>query len=96
MNVSLTPRLEELVQAKLTTGLYTSASEVIREALRLLEQRDRLREIRIEELRNDLAVGLGQLDRGEATEYDDESLTSFADNVKSKGRKRMAKKKRPA
>ncbi len=40
MNVSLTPTLEELVQRKVATGLYNSASEVIREALRLLEERD--------------------------------------------------------
>ena len=41
MNVSLTPELEALVQEKVATGRYASASEVVREALRLLEQRDR-------------------------------------------------------
>ncbi len=40
MNVSLTPELEELVNEKVRTGLYQSASEVVREALRLLKQRD--------------------------------------------------------
>lgn len=96
MNVSLTPRLEELVQAKLATGLYTSASEVIREALRLLEQRDYLRGVRIEELRTELAIGLDQLDRGETTEYDDNSLASLADDVKLSGRKRIAVENRQA
>ncbi|MCA9774546.1 MAG: type II toxin-antitoxin system ParD family antitoxin, partial [Myxococcales bacterium] len=51
MNVSLSPKLESLIQEKVTSGLYASASEVVREALRLLEERDRLREIREEELR---------------------------------------------
>jgi antitoxin ParD1/3/4 len=40
MNVSLTPELEALVNEKVRTGLYQTASEVVREALRLLKQRD--------------------------------------------------------
>ena len=40
MNVSLTPELEQLVNEKVRTGLYQTASEVVREALRLLKQRD--------------------------------------------------------
>jgi antitoxin ParD1/3/4 len=40
MNVSLTPELEELVNEKVRSGLYQTASEVVREALRLLKQRD--------------------------------------------------------
>lgn len=46
MNVNLTPQLEELVRSKVASGLYTSASEVVREALRLMEAEDRLREAR--------------------------------------------------
>ena len=40
MNVSLTPELEKLVNEKVRSGLYQTASEVVREALRLLKQRD--------------------------------------------------------
>jgi antitoxin ParD1/3/4 len=40
MNVSLTPELEALVNEKVRGGLYQTASEVVREALRLLKQRD--------------------------------------------------------
>ena len=40
MNVSLTPKLEQLVNDKVRSGLYQTASEVVREALRLLKQRD--------------------------------------------------------
>ena len=97
MNVSLSPTLEELVQRKVATGLYNSASEVIREALRLLEERDQMREIRIETLRKGIRVGLDQLERGEASEYDDQSLNSLAADFKAKGRKRLgANKKRRA
>lgn len=65
MNVSLTPHLEELVKRKVDSGLYNSSSEVVREALRLLEDRDRLQEIRLSELKQEIQIGLDQLDRGE-------------------------------
>ena len=70
MNVSLTKELEELVSGKVKTGLYQTASEVIREGLRLLEERDRLYHLRLEELRRDVRVGLDQLDRGEGVPFD--------------------------
>lgn len=65
MNVSLTVELEQLVQEKVKSGRYLSASEVVREALRLLAERDQLREIRIETLRKEIAIGSDQSDRGE-------------------------------
>lgn len=65
MNVSLTPELEQFVHTKVKSGRYLSASEVVREALRLLEERDRLREIRIETLRQEIAIGIEQSDSGE-------------------------------
>ncbi len=77
MNVSLTPMLEELVQQKVATGLYNSASEVIREALRLLAERDELRKVRLGTLRKEISVGLEQLERGKVSEYDDRSLDFF-------------------
>jgi antitoxin ParD1/3/4 len=44
MDVALTPALERLISAKVARGQYETASEVVREALRLLENRDRARE----------------------------------------------------
>jgi antitoxin ParD1/3/4 len=65
MNVSLTPELEDLIHKKVETGLYLSASEVVREALRLLEERDRLNAVKLEELRKAIQIGIEQADRGE-------------------------------
>ena len=65
MNVNLTPELEALVQRKVASGLYNSQSEVVREALRLLAEQDRLREAHATGLRRALAEGLAQADRGE-------------------------------
>ena len=67
MNVSLTPRLEEYVKEKVKSGLYNSSSEVVREALRLMEERDRLRDIRLDELRKEIQIGIDQIERGEVT-----------------------------
>ena len=65
MNVSLTPELEQLIHDRVNSGRYHSASEVVREALRLLEERDELRQLRLAELRKKVAAGLESLDRGE-------------------------------
>ena len=68
MNVSLTPELEKLVQAKVESGRYNSASEVVREALRLLEQHDELRAIHLKELRSRMDQGIAELNVGEGTD----------------------------
>ena len=84
MNVSLTPQLEALVQRKVESGLYGSASEVMREALRLLEERDRLRSMRLEALRAEQG-----LDSGEPTPLD-------MGAIKARGRKRLAAERKKA
>ncbi|HWY87120.1 MAG TPA: type II toxin-antitoxin system ParD family antitoxin [Gemmataceae bacterium] len=58
MNVSLTPHLEEFVHQTVGTGRYQSASEVIRTALRLLEERERERAAWLEWLRQEIKKGL--------------------------------------
>ena len=67
MNISLPPELTELVKLKVDSGQYTCASEVVVEALWLLDSRDRLREIKLEELRKEIAIGLEQADKGQLT-----------------------------
>lgn len=65
MNVSLTPELEQLVAEKVESGRYTSASEVIREALRLLEEHDQMKQQRLAQVREKIDRGLQQLDAGQ-------------------------------
>ncbi len=64
MNVSLTPELEQIVNFKVKSGLYNSASEVVREGLRLLQQRDELRELKLEALRTEIQKGVDDLEAG--------------------------------
>ncbi|MGI0495442.1 type II toxin-antitoxin system ParD family antitoxin [Alkalinema pantanalense CENA528] len=81
MNVSLTAELEQYVQSKVDSGLYQSASEVIREGLRLLKDKDSLQEMKLNALRQDLQQAIDQADRGEI------SQRSIAD-LKAEGRRR--------
>ena len=68
MNVSLTPELEEFVSAKVESGRYNSASEVVREALRLLEEHDQARAAQLAEFNQELGRRLESLDRGQKVE----------------------------
>ena len=60
MNVHLTPELEQIVQNKVQSGRYNSASEVFREAIRLMVQKDELRAIQIQEFRSRIDRGLAE------------------------------------
>lgn len=78
MNISLTPKLESYVKQKVEGGMYNSASEVIREALRLLEERDALQSIKLEALRQDINQGLASLDNGEGKPLDIDAIKAKA------------------
>lgn len=80
MNVNLSPQLEEMVRRKVASGLYTSASEVVREALRMMEAQDQQRAAKLEQLRQDIREGL---DSGEPTPWD-------TAEIKREGRQRRA------
>lgn len=71
LNVSLTPELSRFVESRLRSGKYQSASELVREALRLLESRDQAASSGIEALKKEIEVGLAQLRRGEGVDGED-------------------------
>ena len=64
MHISLTNRLDEFVKEKVQTGLYNNASEVRREALRLLEQQEQVNELKLQVLRDAVRLGANEADRG--------------------------------
>jgi antitoxin ParD1/3/4 len=82
MDVTLTPEFERLIHDKVGSGFYTSEDEVIREALWLLKDRDALRVLAVEDLRQEVQKGLDQLDRGESVLLDSE-------RIKAEGRHRL-------
>jgi antitoxin ParD1/3/4 len=89
MNVSLTPELEKWVVDKVRSGLYQSASEVVREGLRLLVERERSRDGRVEELRQQISVGVQQADQGELRPFDE----SVLGEIKQAGRAAIANRR---
>jgi antitoxin ParD1/3/4 len=86
MNVSLTPELEALVRQKLESGLYHSASEVVREGLRLLNDRDRFREVRLQQLKTEIDEGLADLRRGRVVKMDAKAIKAEARRQRSAGK----------
>jgi antitoxin ParD1/3/4 len=64
MHVSLTPRLEEYAKTKVSSGLYNNASELVREALRLMIQREQ----DYEKLKGSISRGFEQIEEGAFTE----------------------------
>jgi len=78
VNVSLSPELRRLVRDKVSSGRYTSASEVVREGLRLLEERDEIRTLRREALRRAVRLGLDELDRGRSAPLDVDAIRAEA------------------
>jgi antitoxin ParD1/3/4 len=86
MNVSLTNEMEHWVQRKVETGLYSSASEVVREALRALHAKETRHSTKIMHLREAIQDGLVSMkDSG-----DDEWSVELSEEVKSLGRKRRS------
>lgn len=87
MNVSLTPELEKFVAVKVDSGRYTSASEVVREALRVLEEHDRLRSSQLAAFNLELGHRLASLDRGERV---DPAAARKRIEAKSRARRKMS------
>jgi len=92
MNVSLTRRFQRMIDRRVASGRYGSASEVVREALRLLEERETLQQARLQQLRRDVTIGIRALETGDVMPFDRALVAS----VKAEGRQRLARSKKRA
>lgn len=81
---ALPPDLQQFLQSKVADGGYATEQEVIREALRLLRERDHVRDMRIAQLRAELEPALAALDRGEGQPLD-------VEDIKRRGRERLGR-----
>ncbi len=93
MNINLGTQWEEFISTNVHSGRYMSASEVVRDGLRLLQAQEQLRQIRLEQLRKEIGHGVEQLERGDCLELDAVGLKGHFADVKARGRKRLAKDK---
>lgn len=85
MHISLTPELEASVKAKVESGLYNNASEVVREALRFMAMHeDWVAELKLDHLRRQINEGLSELDNGRGTKINSRNqLDQLFDSAKS-------------
>lgn len=91
MNINLGAQWEGFVGEHVKSGRYLSASEVVREGLRLLQEKEQLRQLRVEELRQKLDQGLRALDQGEYAELDKEGVKRHVADLKARGRERLVR-----
>ena len=87
MNVSLTKELDTWVNEKVDSGDYYSASEVIREGLRLLKEKELQRQTMLKDLHTELMIGVKQLDSGKSRPLNEQLIAK----IKSEGRKHRGK-----
>ncbi|MCC6357320.1 MAG: type II toxin-antitoxin system ParD family antitoxin [Phycisphaerales bacterium] len=88
MEVELTAELESFVRSQAASGLYVSESEVVREALRLLERREAIRHLTPDELKRKIDEGLADADAGRLIPLDDDLIR----RVKEDGRRRLTER----
>lgn len=70
VNISITPELDAFLQARVQSGRYQTTSEVVREALRLLERQEAERDQAVQQLRARLEQGAAEASRGELLDGD--------------------------
>lgn len=88
-----TTELDEFVSHEVQSGKYRSRDEVIAAGLRLLLDRER----KLEWLRSEIQIGIDELDRGEGIELkDDAALRAYFDDIKARGRERLAARNAPS
>ncbi|MEZ5355434.1 MAG: type II toxin-antitoxin system ParD family antitoxin [Bryobacteraceae bacterium] len=91
VNISITPELDAFLQSRVKSGRYQTTSEVVREALRLLERRERERDEAFEHLKAKLKRGAAQAEAGELLDGEEvfaELRQMLADRRGTKTRKR--------
>ncbi|CAN5633338.1 hypothetical protein BH20ACI4_BH20ACI4_02720 [soil metagenome] len=86
MNVSLTKELENFITELVASGMYYSASEVVRDGLRLLKEQEQLKKIRVEELRAEIMKGFQQSQNDESKPLDIEA-------IKTEGERKLSQKR---
>ena len=87
MNVNLGDVFDRFIADLLKGGTYQTQSEVVREGLRLLKEREELKNLRLAELRKEIAIGIAQADRGEFVDGEQ----AFAEIRRRSGKRKRAK-----
>ena len=90
MTITLTPRLEKLVQKKIARGEYDSADALVGEAVQRLIEEEKEEDRHRDEIRARIEAAEAEIDRGEYVEYDENTIRKLAGDVHERGLKRLA------
>ena len=88
VTVSLTPQLEEELNTRVKSGQYASASEVVREALRLLSHYERVRNAQLAQLEKEITVSVEQFEQGKSSQFTDKTMAT----IRAKGMAKLKKR----
>ena len=89
MNVSIAPEQKRFISGLVKKGRYVTSGEVVREGLRLLQEREYVKSLRDQEIRKKLQEAVDEIERGEYLELDRDGLKAFFEKVMREGRRRM-------
>ena len=84
MDITLTPQISAWIAEKVAQGMYGSSSEVIAEGIRLLKRQEEQRQSMAQDLRQEILVGVKQLDTGKSLAFDAAQVS----DIKLQGRKK--------
>jgi antitoxin ParD1/3/4 len=87
-NISLTPEQDAFVEKIVEAGEYQNASEAIRDALRVLQQRRKEDSLRLKALRAQIKVGIDAIDRGDFAEVEDADLEEYLERLTTAAKNR--------
>jgi antitoxin ParD1/3/4 len=93
MNISLPPKMAKFIRGKVKAGQYTNASEVVRDAVRHMQEAE---SADIDWLRREVRAGFDDIENGEFTDYGEAGLSSLAQRVKVRGREALQAERRSA
>lgn len=86
-NISLTPEQDAFIEEAVKSGEYQNASEAVRDALRVLQQRRKEDALKLETLRRQIDAGIEALESGEFIEVDDTELDAYLDALAARSGK---------
>jgi antitoxin ParD1/3/4 len=86
-NISLTAEQDAFVESVVKAGEYQNASEAVRDALRMLQQRRREDALKLKALRAQIKAGVDALERGDFVEVDDADLDGYLDGLATRAGK---------
>lgn len=93
MNVNLGETFDQFIAELLESGLYQSQSEIVREGLRLLKEREDVRKLRLAQLQQEIDKGIHDFESGNIEIHDSTSLQGVFEASKKRGRKKLAEQK---